>query len=137
MSDNGFLREQFQDPEYLRLHQQEKLILDVTVLISEAMESRCLTRADLARRLGVTRGYVTQILKGDANLTLRSVADVMTSLDCQLEVSAAPLLVGMSVGEQWHVVREAEPTTEFRDIQVRNRQPRVHPDQCPESAMVA
>jgi transcriptional regulator with XRE-family HTH domain len=43
------------------------------------------TRADLARMLGVTPGRVSQILSGDENVTLRTVATVCVALGAQLE----------------------------------------------------
>lgn len=63
-----------------RLLQQEDAILDVTELICEIMSETGVSRSELARRLGTTRSYVTQLLDGSANMTIRKVADIFFAL---------------------------------------------------------
>lgn len=63
-----------------RLLREEELILDVTDTLCEAMDRDGVSRADLARELGKTRGFVSQILDGERNLTLRTVAGVADAL---------------------------------------------------------
>lgn len=78
-------------PEGMRLYQQERAILEVTELICEAMEEQNVNRADLARRLGRSRGYITQLLDGRANMTIRTISDVFTALDRALHFQDGPL----------------------------------------------
>lgn len=66
---------------YDRLLAQERLILAAQETICEAMEQESVTRSELARRIGKTRGYVTQLLSGKRNLTMRTYADLMHALD--------------------------------------------------------
>jgi transcriptional regulator with XRE-family HTH domain len=63
-----------------RLLRQEELILDVTENICEASERGAVTRTELARRLGRTKGFISQLLGGGRNLTLRTIADVADAL---------------------------------------------------------
>jgi transcriptional regulator with XRE-family HTH domain len=63
-----------------RLLQQECAILEVTELICDIMEDTGVSRSQLAERLGKSRGYVTQLLDGRANMTIRTVADIFTAL---------------------------------------------------------
>jgi len=79
------------DSEEMRLYQQEWLILEVTELIGSLMEEKNIKKKDLADRLDRSKGYITQLLDGRANMTLRTVADVMWALDASLAVSAYPL----------------------------------------------
>ncbi|HYB91384.1 MAG TPA: helix-turn-helix transcriptional regulator [Candidatus Binataceae bacterium] len=72
--------------ESRRLLNQEKLILEVTEALSQAIEERGLTRSEVARRLGKTKGFVSQLLAGGRNLTLRTVADVADAIGISLEV---------------------------------------------------
>jgi plasmid maintenance system antidote protein VapI len=74
------------DPEYV----YERLVLDVNEAIVEAMESAGLKRADLAERLGTSRAYVTRLLGGPENLTLRTLVKVGMALDSRVEVSMLP-----------------------------------------------
>lgn len=79
------------DSEEMRLYQQEWLILEVTEHISKVMEKKSIKKKELAERLGRSKGYITQLLDGRANMTLRTVADVMWALDSSLSISAQPL----------------------------------------------
>jgi len=65
----------------------EKLILEVTEALSEAIEKRGLTRSEVARRLGKTKGFVSQLLAGGRNLTLRTVADIADAIGISLKVA--------------------------------------------------
>ncbi len=67
-------------PEGMRLYQQERAIQEVTDLICELMDEQNVSRAELAKRLGKTRGYITQLLDGRANMTVRTISDVFLAL---------------------------------------------------------
>jgi transcriptional regulator with XRE-family HTH domain len=83
-----------EDPEGMRLFQQERLVTEVTELICKTMKDQRIKRSELAERLTKTRGRVSQILNGnERNLTLRTVADIFTALGKTLTVSAEDLAV--------------------------------------------
>jgi transcriptional regulator with XRE-family HTH domain len=65
----------------------EKLILEVTEALSEAIEKPGLTRSEVAKRLGKTKGFVSQLLAGGRNLTLRTVADIADAIGISLKVA--------------------------------------------------
>jgi transcriptional regulator with XRE-family HTH domain len=67
-------------PEGKRLLAQERLILDVTEFIIGLMQEQDVTRAELAKRLGRSKGWISQLLAGEANFTLRTLADVFGAL---------------------------------------------------------
>ena len=84
---------------YDRLVCQEELILEVTERLTEALQDAHITRAELAQRLRRTPGFVSQVLAGGRNLTLRTIADMAGALSlrpsfvlsspCQYAVSSA------------------------------------------------
>ena len=74
---------------YERLLRQERLILDVTEALAGALDDSGVTRAELARRLGRTPGFVSQVLGGGRNLTLRTIADIAAALSLQPSFSLA------------------------------------------------
>ena len=74
------------DPERLRLLRQEELILEVTEAIEEVLEAAEIPRVELARRMGKSRSLISQLLSGERNFTLRTLADVATALDLQVAV---------------------------------------------------
>ncbi|USE34103.1 helix-turn-helix transcriptional regulator [Endozoicomonas sp. SCSIO W0465] len=60
---------------------QEDLIMNVTEDILVIMEDKGISKAELARKLSKSRSYVSQVLDGARNMTLRSLADICYALD--------------------------------------------------------
>src|SRR5271157_6450974 len=67
------------------------LVTQLTDEINWHMRERGLTRADLAARMGVSPGRVSQILGGGENLTLRTLAALSTALDAHFEIELSAL----------------------------------------------
>lgn len=63
-----------------------RLPREMTTAITWYMKRRGISRRELARRLDVTPGRVSQILSGDENLTLRTLAAVCAALDAHFRV---------------------------------------------------
>ena len=76
----GDARSGHRGERYEQLLRQERLILDVTEQLAGALENGGVTQAELARRMGRTPGFVSQLLGGGRNLTLRTVADIAAAL---------------------------------------------------------
>ncbi len=66
-----------EDPEFAKLMARGDLIMEVTETLCELLEKENVTRKELADRLGKTKGFVSQLLNGGRNLTLRTVADIL------------------------------------------------------------
>ncbi|HJZ00049.1 MAG TPA: helix-turn-helix transcriptional regulator [Streptosporangiaceae bacterium] len=76
---------------------EDELLALVTQLTNEInwyMRERGLTRADLAARMGVSPGRVSQILGGGENLTLRTLAALSTALDARFDIELSALKGG-------------------------------------------
>jgi transcriptional regulator with XRE-family HTH domain len=67
------------------------LITQFTNEITWYMKERNLTRADLAARMGVSPGRVSQVLSGGENLTLRTLAGLASALGARFEIGLSPL----------------------------------------------
>lgn len=78
-------------PERMKGFQRERLETEVTESICQLMEEQGLTRADLARRLGKSRAYVTKLLREGNNMTLNTVSDVFFALGRSPRVLARPV----------------------------------------------
>lgn len=63
-----------EDPEYARAYAEESLIQDAEEMLLQAMSKAGVTRAEIARRLGVDRAAVTRYFQ--SNLTLRKIAAI-------------------------------------------------------------
>lgn len=76
------------DPEYRKLYAVEGLIADTAQLIWDLMERKNLKQADLARLLNKTPAFVSQLLNGKANMTIRTLAEVVFALDATLKIKS-------------------------------------------------
>jgi len=70
------------------------LVTQLTNEINWYMRERGLTRADLAARMGVSPGRVSQILGGGENLTLRTLAALSTALEARFDIELGALKGG-------------------------------------------
>ena len=57
-----------------------RLCVLFVVILERARKQSGLKKKDLARRLGVTPARVTQVLSGDSNVTLRTIAQFALAL---------------------------------------------------------
>jgi transcriptional regulator with XRE-family HTH domain len=76
----------------LRRFLTERAIVRATSQIEEVMEAKGIGRSELAKMLGKTPGWVTQLLDGERNKTLRTIAYVFAVLDMQFETGYTPLV---------------------------------------------
>lgn len=74
-----------------KLIEQERLLLEATEAISRVMEAKGVSRAELARKLERTPAFVTKLLQGDNNFTLRTLSDVFFELGRSVHLELGPL----------------------------------------------
>ncbi len=67
----------------------ELAILDFTRDIYRQMKNQNLNKVELARRLGTSPSYITKILGGNANFTLKSMTRIAKALGCKLHIHMA------------------------------------------------
>lgn len=94
MSNAAWIDRQTKTPEARREYEQERLIAWVFERIAEAMEMSGKSKAVLARALNTSRANITQLLSGQRNATLRTLADLAWACDSRLVVSIEPLRDG-------------------------------------------
>jgi transcriptional regulator with XRE-family HTH domain len=88
------------------------LITQITNEIDWLMREKHITRADLAAKMGVSPGRVSQVLSGGENLTLRTLASLASALDAHFEVELQPAGVVAGSTAEDTLVREAGHTAE-------------------------
>lgn len=64
----------------------EGAILDFTLDLQRRMEEQNISRADLARRMGTSRAYITRLLGGDANFTLMTMVKLSMAVGGALHI---------------------------------------------------
>jgi transcriptional regulator with XRE-family HTH domain len=75
-------RELAKTPEYLA----ESLAFRLSLEIYSQMKEAGLSQTAFAKRLGVSKAYVSQILEGKTNMTILSLAKIAKALDADLAI---------------------------------------------------
>jgi len=108
-----FIQKLMSDEEGRKLYFREDLIFEVTETISQIMQEKGISKAYLSRLAGVSKSNITQLLSGDHNMRLTTVADLLFALDSKLQVSAVPLdtenileMVTSTTDDQWIPLRK-------------------------------
>lgn len=60
----------------------------ITMKTMQAMDKQSVTQSALAKRMGCSQQYVSNLLKGNANMTLETIARIETALDIDIIGSA-------------------------------------------------
>lgn len=86
-------------PERRRSYEQERLIVDVAEAVQGLLDKAGMKRAELGRRTGIARQSLHQMLSGQQNLTLRTMATIAHELGYRVSVSFEPYCSPHQCGE--------------------------------------
>jgi transcriptional regulator with XRE-family HTH domain len=78
------------DPSFRRLLASESLVTEAAELIARLMAEKKVNKAALARRLNRSRAWVTQLLSGKTNMTVRTLAELAYALEAEVKLQAQP-----------------------------------------------
>lgn len=93
-----FIDKLMADDEGKKLYFREDLIFEITETICKVMQEKDINKAQLSRLAGVSKSNITQLLSGDHNMQLTTIADLLYALDSKLSISAVPLDIESIVG---------------------------------------
>jgi len=91
VSDRNWFAEKYEtfkdDPEYVA----EELVLDIVLGLQNRMKTLNLTQSELARRIGASPAFVSQVLHGRPNMTVLTLSKFLVALGltCSLSFPAA------------------------------------------------
>ena len=74
-----------------QLLERERVWFEATENLSRLMEESSVSKSELAKRLGTSKSWVTQLLSGTRNLTLGTLSDAFFVLGRSLHVSYGAL----------------------------------------------
>jgi len=84
-------RRMFEEAQETVEYWAEGAIVEFTEALWARMEAEGVSRAELARRLGTSKAYVTKVLGGNANFTLYSLTKLALAVEGRIRVSIEPL----------------------------------------------
>lgn len=97
----------FRELEQSDVYHIEGAKVEIAEQIYLAMKRQGVSNAELARRLGKSRAYVTKVLQGSTNFTLKSLVKIARVLDCQLDLQFSPRHRASELDELWEAGRRA------------------------------
>jgi transcriptional regulator with XRE-family HTH domain len=112
-----------EDPQQMRAYQQERAIVEVTDLLEVTLEQKGITRSEFAKLLGRTKGWVTQLLDGEGNKTIRTLADAFAVLGLEYKSDCKDIGISNEFGPSSHVsltIYQNESTYKFSTSQNSN-----------------
>jgi transcriptional regulator with XRE-family HTH domain len=68
----------------------EAAILDFTEKVVDKMQLNGLSRAELAQKLGVSKPFVTKLLNGSPNMTIKTMVSIAHALECEFSAELCP-----------------------------------------------
>ncbi len=82
----------------------------ITLQVMQSMDKQSITQLELARRMGCSQQYVSNLLKGSSNMTLETIARLENALNIDIIRSAMSLVVGYnnSPARQYQYFNEPE-----------------------------
>lgn len=127
------------DAENRRIFEQESLAAEATELISELMELGNIKKADLARKIGKSKAFVTQVLSGSRNMTVHTFADLAFALGHRIELDASPMDgLGEMITQQYTI---SKSFIQYQGVQGKNatrvNRPASGPTLCDEANNLA
>ena len=101
-----------------------KIQLDLYTMMNKYMESNNLSRTDLAKKLGVTKGYISQVLNGDFDHRLSKLVELSMSIGMVPQINYIPVdkvfvketKVELSINNVQNSFFLSEELKEFRNI---------------------
>lgn len=95
----SLLESYIEQNQYSPEFQTELSIIDLNEKIIAMMAERKVSRAELARRLVVSKAFITKMLNGNPNMTIKTINSLALALDCQLYLDIKPVERKMVVKE--------------------------------------
>ena len=80
----------YADEESNRRYAQNSLIVDVAIALNKGLSQAGMNQKGLADRLGKTEGFISQVLSGGSNITVRTLGDFAFGMNCVVDVALRP-----------------------------------------------
>jgi transcriptional regulator with XRE-family HTH domain len=89
MKEKTVYEKYLENDNFERIMAQEDFIMEVTENFCRVLNEEHVSRSRLAKLMGKTKGFISQVLNGGRNLTLRSLADIAFALGYTVSISLA------------------------------------------------
>lgn len=122
-----------ESPENAKLSAQESLILEVTEEIWRLLDEKDISKAQLAEAMQKSKAYVTQLLNGSRNMTLRTLSDISIALGVKPAFGFHGIVHYSDEDVEWSTdenVRLFNPSASFSKKTYKVSGNVIYPGQC-------
>lgn len=67
-------------------YDENRFNLSILSQVFSIMKKEEITNAELAKRMGVSRAYITKLFKGNCNFTIKTVTAICKALDSDVDI---------------------------------------------------
>ena len=96
----GWYKERIDELENTIEYKIESVAFDISVQIYKQMKKLGINKKELAEKLGVSRSYITQLLKGKSNMTIETLIKVAKALGMTLQIKLVEKTINTEVDIQ-------------------------------------
>lgn len=108
-----------QKPEFAVEAAKGEFIMDVTESICAILEEKGMDRKDLANNMNKSKGYISQLLNGDRNMTLATLAEICHALNYKPSVKFKGLKEHVVYQDSFKVDASAESKTDYPENKIK------------------
>lgn len=92
----------------------EELLLDINEQIVAQLQQSGMRRSELADKLGVSRAFVTKLLSGEENVTLKTLIRVANALGTKVRFNIGP----GETSQRWETIANTPMPTGCAEIEL-------------------
>lgn len=119
MDKKDYRSQLLQKPEFAVEAAKGEFIMDVTESICAILEQKNMDRKELARKMNKSKGYISQLLNGDRNMTLATLGEICHALDCKPSIKFKKHEEHVVFEDRLKVDSPAEPEPDYPEENIK------------------
>lgn len=108
-----------QKPEFAVEAAKGEFIMDVTESICAILEEKEMDRKDLANNMNKSKGYISQLLNGDRNMTLATLAEICHALNYKPTIKFKELKEHVVYQDSFTIDAPEEPESDYPENNIK------------------
>lgn len=89
-SISDFFNKKIQNKNFAKAYEEISPLMDIAITIVKARNKAGFSQADLAKKLKTSQSVISRIENGNQNLSVKMLARIAQTLNCNLSVSLKP-----------------------------------------------
>ncbi|MDD3804448.1 MAG: helix-turn-helix transcriptional regulator [bacterium] len=86
-NENNSFEDYLKSTEKNMKYDENRFNLTILSQVFSIMKKEGITNTELAKRMNVSRAYITKLFKGNCNFTIKTIMNIGSALDCDIDFS--------------------------------------------------